>query len=485
MSGRSRPALFERAPGFRPLQLGSSKRRGATDGGSDTTMALLIQLNNYGTHAQVLPPSGPDLDASPPGGFRLQPGESLWGIEYEVWARHVGDVVDILELQASAQALRNRQRRAVTTHVRLRGGHWLSEPPIEHVAVPRASYGFSTGVRAVPCSREQLIRQCVEAPDTPAVWTPEDGGLVRPEQVPFLVGAMRQRRLDRAETQRTVAGALLAALAAMAWIAGAGPRSGWVVLCALAAAWFAITVINVRAAARETGSAFGQARQAHRHAVWLEGHPPLLTWGLIALIVLVMVGQIVSAGDPIAQAGLVKPRVHAGEWWRLLTGAFLHGGPLHLGLNVLAIWSLGPLVEAHSGRHVLPILFGTSAIAGSLASVWLIPDAPSVGASGGILGMVGYLFVLGYRRRQALPQGYAGRMGLGILATAVFGIVGYGLVDNAMHLGGLLAGMGLAMVPTLQGGASDGRSSGGAVLAGRLFGVALIAAAVGSLLLIL
>jgi membrane associated rhomboid family serine protease len=413
---------------------------------------LLIRPNRYGTHADVVSSDSmaPHAVGSGSGVSLIAPGESLFGIDYEEWNRWVGRTVDLLELQAVAAARRARDRRVVASWASVPGDDWHTDPPLPEGPSPPGGYGFSTGRRAVPCTRAQLIRQCVEVPETPGVWTPDLDGVVRPESVPFLVDALRRRRVAAAESQTTVAGVMLASLSGIAWLAGAGARSGWVVLCALAAAWLTVALYQSERARADAAAAYPAAREQHRHSIWLERHPALLTWVLVAILAVVMIAQLQAIQDPIQAAGVVKPLVREGEYWRLLTGAMLHGGMLHLGLNVLAIWSLGPLVEAHAGRPILPAVFVASAFIGSLTSVWLVPDAPSVGASGGILGLVGYLFVLGYRRRRALPQGFVGRIGLGILATGVFGIVGYALVDNAMHLGGLLAGMLLAVVLPLQ-----------------------------------
>jgi membrane associated rhomboid family serine protease len=411
---------------------------------------LLVRFNSYGTHATV---SYPGIASSPEPGEReheLSPGDSLFGLSHATWKSHLGHTVDVLELQAIARAATLRARRSLVPWISVEGDDWRREPPIPPLPLPEAEHGFNTGRRSVPCSRERLIRQCLEAPETLAVKTPESSGWVRPEEVGFLVDALRRKTLDSTDAQMRTAGGMLAVLSAIAWFAGAEARSGWVVLCALAAAWLAVAMYQAGEAERHAGTGYAAAREQHRHAVWLEGRPALLTWGLISLLTLVMIGQVFAPGDPIQIAGLVKPLVHEGEVWRLLTGALLHGGLLHLGLNVLAIWSLAPLVEAHGGRPTLPILFVTAALGGSATSLWLLPDAPSVGASGGILGIVGFLFVLGYRRRHSLPQGFVGRMGVGILATGIFGIVGYALVDNAMHAGGLVTGMLLAGVLPLE-----------------------------------
>ena len=102
------------------------------------------------------------------------------------------------------------------------------------------------------------------------------------------------------------------------------------------------------------------------------------------------------AGGPANVAVLLAfganfgPLVRAGEWWRLVASMFLHGSWLHLLLNGYALFVLGRNVEAFYGRWKLLALFLGSGIAGGVAS-GLLPNPPSVGASGGIFGVFGVL----------------------------------------------------------------------------------------------
>ena len=114
-------------------------------------------------------------------------------------------------------------------------------------------------------------------------------------------------------------------------------------------------------------------------------------------------------------AGFLKPAFMQGEYWRILTGASLHGGLIHLAFNCYALYVLGRLIETLSNRAHLAIVFLLSAIGGNILSLIFMPsDVPSVGASGGIIGFLGYLAVYGYALRDS--------------------------IDNFAHLGGLLTG---------------------------------------------
>lgn len=151
----------------------------------------------------------------------------------------------------------------------------------------------------------------------------------------------------------------------------------------------------------------------------------------------------------ILAAGLIKPLVWKGEFWRLLTGATLHGSILHIYFNGQALYGFGSTIEYLTNRAHLAIVFVLSAIGGSLLSVWAMPDTPSVGASGGIMGLIGYLAIYGSRRRSQLPPGFMRNMLINIGFVAAFGLVAYQIIDNFAHLGGLLVGLiyGFLQVP--------------------------------------
>ena len=140
-----------------------------------------------------------------------------------------------------------------------------------------------------------------------------------------------------------------------------------------------------------------------------------------------------------------------GEYWRLLTAIFLHGSLIHLGLNMLALYVLGPQAERvyHSGRFLL--LYLIAGLAGSVASYAFTPS-PSVGASGAIFGIFGALAVFYYTTRDIL--GEAGReqlrsMGVLVAINIAFGIFAGGAIDNFAHIGGLFGGglSGFMLIP--------------------------------------
>ncbi|HEV7643810.1 MAG TPA: rhomboid family intramembrane serine protease [Pyrinomonadaceae bacterium] len=141
--------------------------------------------------------------------------------------------------------------------------------------------------------------------------------------------------------------------------------------------------------------------------------------------------------------------IRNGQYWRLVTGNTMHGFFWHIALNCMALYSLGSAIELLSNRAHLAIVFLFAAVGGSVMSALLLPEINSVGASGGILGLAGYLTVYGYKRRRLLPPGFLKNMLINLAIVAGMGVIGYLYIDNAAHLGGFLVGAiyGLIQIP--------------------------------------
>jgi membrane associated rhomboid family serine protease len=186
---------------------------------------------------------------------------------------------------------------------------------------------------------------------------------------------------------------------------------------------------------------------------------PVYSSILIACIVVVWLVQIIFVplespvwgGDiSVLLAGFVKPLFLDGQYWRILTGGTLHGGILHLAFNAYALYILGKLVEFLSNRAHLAIVFVLSVIGGGVMSLIFIPDVPSIGASGGVIGFLGYLTAYGYKRRKLLSNAFLKNMLFNIAFIAFVGIFVIPGVDNFGHLGGLLVGLvyGFVQIPS-------------------------------------
>jgi membrane associated rhomboid family serine protease len=173
-----------------------------------------------------------------------------------------------------------------------------------------------------------------------------------------------------------------------------------------------------------------------------EGTGALVTKALVAvnvgiyLLELGLGGNINGTGNRIYVEGvLYGPLVADGEWWRLFAPMFLHYGPLHLGLNMLALWWFGSAVEQVLGRGRFLLLYVVSGLAGSAGALLVNPNALPVGASGALFGVFGAAFVL---ERQGTYVFGGGALSI-IVLNIVFSFAVPGISIGG-HLGGLVGG---------------------------------------------
>jgi rhomboid protease GluP len=153
-----------------------------------------------------------------------------------------------------------------------------------------------------------------------------------------------------------------------------------------------------------------------------------------------------SAGLPIFQAGAkFGPYIHEGQWWRLLTAGFLHGGILHLLMNSWVLFDLGAATEEAYGTSRYLVIYFLSTITGFYGSYLWNPGVASVGSSAGIFGLLGAMIALGVRDKSsygaALRAHYIQWGIYAILLSALFSAT-----DNAAHIGGVAGGFGIAYI---------------------------------------
>ncbi|MEQ1606017.1 MAG: rhomboid family intramembrane serine protease [Pyrinomonadaceae bacterium] len=169
---------------------------------------------------------------------------------------------------------------------------------------------------------------------------------------------------------------------------------------------------------------------------------PIYTIVLIAAIGAVFLVQMIAGlSASIDAAAFDKPEfLRAHQYWRILTGAALHGGPLHVIMNCYAFFSFGKIFELLTNRAHLAIVFLLSAIGGGVLSLIFVPDGVSVGASGGIVGLIGYLAVYAFRRRHFISAEFRKNLLINIGFILIFGLVLFQQIDNFGHIGGLIVG---------------------------------------------
>ena len=158
--------------------------------------------------------------------------------------------------------------------------------------------------------------------------------------------------------------------------------------------------------------------------------------------------------------------VSAGEWWRLVTGGFLHGGLLHLVFNMFLLWMLGQQLE-HLHRPVRYVgLYLGSLAAGSLGVMLMDPMALTVGASGAVFGLMAA--TVGHQLHRGVNPWHTGLGGL--VVVNLFFTFGRPGISIGGHLGGLVGGAALAWLLDACDRRRFGRLAGTSGLYGLMLG---------------
>lgn len=168
---------------------------------------------------------------------------------------------------------------------------------------------------------------------------------------------------------------------------------------------------------------------------------PMITYWLIAVNVIlyfvpVLFGQY---NDLINNYSIWGPAVRDGQYYRLLTGIFLHGGFFHLLFNCYALYVIGSQVENFLGRFKFLIIYLAAGISGALFSTIFGGNYASIGASGAIFGLMGALVYFGYHYRVYLGNVVKSQIIPLIVINLVLGFCVSG-IDNFAHIGGLIGG---------------------------------------------
>jgi len=128
--------------------------------------------------------------------------------------------------------------------------------------------------------------------------------------------------------------------------------------------------------------------------------------------------------------------VSDGSLWQVVTVAFTHVDPLHLAMNMLALWFLGPMLESAVGRARFLAVYGVSALTGSAAVMLLSePNGQTLGASGAVFGLLGALLIVSIKAKVNLQF-----IGTWVLLGVIFSFVGPRNVSWEGHMGGLVGG---------------------------------------------
>jgi membrane associated rhomboid family serine protease len=196
-------------------------------------------------------------------------------------------------------------------------------------------------------------------------------------------------------------------------------------------------------AGRPTGVARFKPRATSRGTAYV-------TVTLIAINVVVFGLQVATdpggvgtgLGGSVSSGGwLFGPDVAAGDWWRIVTSGFLHAGVVHLGFNMVALWILGTRFEAYIGPLRFGLIYAAAVLWGSAGALLLSPNAHTVGASGGVFGLMAAIFLLERQQGVSIFGDMGVWLGLNLVITFTFSGISIG-----GHLGGIVGGALAALV---------------------------------------
>jgi rhomboid protease GluP len=187
--------------------------------------------------------------------------------------------------------------------------------------------------------------------------------------------------------------------------------------------------------------------------------------GINCAVYVAMVLRGVSPSNPTVQdlvhwGANFGGYVLAGQWWRLLTAAFVHVGIIHLATNMWCLWNLGLLGEPLLGAAGMFAVYGLTGIAGNLLSTAVHPQVVGAGASGAVFGLAGVLILLLKAKLLPVPPQEINRLRRSVIYFAVLNFVIGGTtmflrtsiqIDNMAHLGGFVCGLALGapLVPRI------------------------------------
>jgi len=217
---------------------------------------------------------------------------------------------------------------------------------------------------------------------------------------------------------------------------------------------------------KETGHDFAARRQFNKARGAYGSQMAVVTYAIIGICVALFAIDIVRSGGatlqggffggstgPLGEQNLINAFfVASGEWWRIVTSAFFHLGPIHLAFNMYVLYMYGSIVERMYGPIEYIAIYLLCAAGGSVLTILVDPAQFAAGASGAIFGVVGLLFAVS-RRHHTVVGREARTVMAGIGSYLVFLLLFTFLVPNISwtgHLGGLAVGaiLGYFLPPT-------------------------------------
>ena len=316
---------------------------------------------------------------------------------------------------------------------------WVPDKPAD------CDYGYVVAGNVIGCSRDELKTTFVRRgpAELKFVWTPETPTPVFPEKVPLLVAGFQKLTIKAANKNIYVGLGLVAFGFVLVWW-----FADWSLfyrnILSIFGALALVEGIWLRVRSRHYSLEDAEADASSlRFDAWINNKQiSAYTFLLIAFMVAVGAFQLIAgATESIDRAGLVKQAVWDGQVWRLLTACLMHVSFTHFWMNSLFLVHFAKIVEQTMRRAYIPLIFLVSGACGSVFSVLLYPHTTSVGASGGLMGLLGFVTVASYLGREIYPARYLRNSIEAIVMIGVLGLVGFAFIDNAAHLGGLCGGL--------------------------------------------
>jgi rhomboid protease GluP len=177
-------------------------------------------------------------------------------------------------------------------------------------------------------------------------------------------------------------------------------------------------------------------------------HAQFVTAIILLLNIALFIATQFSNGSLFQAGDKSRFEIREGQWWRLLTAGFLHGGFLHIAMNSWVLFDVGGQVEQIYGASRMLVIYFVSTIAGFYLS-YLWTPAPSVGASAAIMGLIGAMIALSMHHRSAVTAAIRATYIRWVIYILLMGLLPGLSIDNAAHVGGLAAGFGIAYVAGL------------------------------------
>lgn len=301
-----------------------------------------------------------------------------------------------------------------------------------------------------------------------ALWTPETHRLVPVAEVPELIAEMKKRRLRDAKftlhSKRTTAfllGGLLLFSLYQSFRYDPFWQSPTLGISSIIFVIFGLIPLyeawkSMRSAKTISFDSLREESREVRFERWIHFQKSYVTHGLMGAIIIVAVLQVFYGTNAegvfksVELLGLDKQKYAEGETGRLLSSSFLHGFnvpslALHLFMNMVGLKFLGKRVENLARWPHLLMAYSISVLIGAYCSVFT-SDKLSVGASGGIMGLLGFLLVFELMHPKLAPKPARRRLIAAIIFTFIMGLAGFQFIDNGAHFGGLLAGSAYAFL---------------------------------------